>query len=72
MIEEGIPLNEETFKNNNAKELIQEENPLLTAPNCIVTPHIAWASKECRERILATTINNIKAYMSNSPQNVVN
>lgn len=55
-----------------SREPIQEENPLLSAPNCIVTPHIAWASKECRERILATTINNIKAYMSNSPQNVVN
>ena len=55
-----------------SSEPIKENNPLLAAPNCIITPHIAWASKECRERILATTIENIKAYISGSPINVVN
>lgn len=53
-------------------EPIQINNPLLTAPNCIITPHIAWASKECRERIMNTTISNIRSFLANKPQNVVN
>lgn len=55
-----------------SSEPIKEDNPLLAAPNCIITPHIAWASKECRERILATTIDNIMAYTAGNPINVVN
>jgi glycerate dehydrogenase len=47
-------------------------NPLLTAPNCIITPHIAWATSAARQRLLQTVINNIVAFKNNKPQNVVN
>ncbi len=48
------------------------ENPLLSAKNCCITPHIAWATKEARQRLMATTIENVKAYQNGAPQNVVN
>ncbi|TFE25829.1 D-2-hydroxyacid dehydrogenase [Cohnella luojiensis] len=47
------------------------DNPLLTARNCIVTPHIAWATKEARERLLATAADNVGAWLNGSPRNVV-
>jgi glycerate dehydrogenase len=47
------------------------ENPLLHAPNCIITPHIAWASLAARQRIMQTTANNVKAFLAGSPTNVV-
>jgi glycerate dehydrogenase len=47
-------------------------HPLLTAPNCFVTPHIAWATKAARLRLLATTIANVAAFLSGKPRNVVN
>lgn len=47
-------------------------NPLLTAKNCIITPHIAWAGYETRERLLGILEENIKAYCDGNPQNVVN
>jgi glycerate dehydrogenase len=43
-----------------------------TAKNCIITPHISWATKEARERIMQTTADNIKAFMDGAPVNVVN
>lgn len=46
-------------------------NPLLTARNCIVTPHIAWASFEARGRLLASVVENIKAFQAGTPINVV-
>lgn len=46
-------------------------NPLLSAPNCIVTPHIAWSSDEARARLFDITINNLKAYLAGKPANVV-
>lgn len=55
-----------------SKEPISSENPLLTAPNCILTPHIAWAPAETRERLHRITAENIRAFLSGSPQNVVN
>ncbi|MDU7200981.1 MAG: D-2-hydroxyacid dehydrogenase, partial [Enterobacteriaceae bacterium] len=54
-----------------SKEPPVPENPMLTAKNCIITPHIAWASVEARGRILATTIDNVKAYLAGQPQNRV-
>jgi glycerate dehydrogenase len=47
-------------------------NPLLRAKNCIVTPHIAWASKEARTRLLNTAIANVRAFLEGQPVNVVN
>ena len=48
------------------------DNPLLRAKNCIVTPHIAWASKESRTRLLDTAIGNLRAFLDGHPVNVVN
>ena len=53
-------------------EPILPENPLLSAPNCIITPHIAWAARECRQRIIDITVDNIRAFMDGSPIHVVN
>ena len=47
------------------------ENPLLTAPNCLITPHIAWASYEARQRLLQLVADNLRAYLAGNPQNVV-
>ena len=55
-----------------SREPILAENPLLTAPNCIITPHMAWAQGEARQRIIDITAENIKAFLEGSPQNVVN
>lgn len=53
-------------------EPIKEDNVLLKAKNCIITPHISWATKEARERIMQTTADNVKSYIDGNPQNVVN
>lgn len=53
-------------------EPIVGSNPLLTAKNCIITPHIAWAPKEARQRIMNTTADNIAAFIAGEPVNVVN
>ncbi|WP_413733624.1 D-2-hydroxyacid dehydrogenase [Sodalis sp. RH21] len=47
------------------------DNPLLCAKNCLVTPHIAWASVEARGRILAITVDNVRAFINGNPQNRV-
>ena len=47
-------------------------NPLFTAKNCIITPHIAWATKEARARLMQTTISNLAAFLEGKPVNVVN
>jgi glycerate dehydrogenase len=46
-------------------------NPLLTAKNCIVTPHIAWATRAARKRLLDASIDNVKAYLAGAPTNVI-
>lgn len=48
------------------------DNPLLSAPNCIITPHIAWASFEARKRLLQMVAGNLKAFSSGNVVNVVN
>lgn len=53
-------------------EPIRGDNPLLTAKNCIITPHISWAPRESRQRIMDCTVENVKAYLAGSPINVVN
>jgi len=53
-------------------EPISGDNPLLTAKNCIITPHISWASRECRQRILDTTVENVRSFLAGIPKNVVN
>ena len=53
-------------------EPIAADNPLLHAPNCIITPHISWATKEARKRIMQMTADNVRAFMDGTPTNVVN
>ena len=53
-------------------EPIRADNPLLKAKNCIITPHISWAPKESRQRIMDCAVANVKAYLEGKPINVVN
>ena len=53
-------------------EPIKPDNPLLGAKNCIITPHISWAPKESRQRIMDCAVANVKAYQAGTPINVVN
>lgn len=53
-------------------EPICPDNPLLTAKNCILTPHISWGAKESRKRIMDATAENIRAFLAGTPINVVN
>lgn len=53
-------------------EPARKDNPLLPAKNCFLTPHIAWATKEARQRLIDICIDNIKAFLKDQPQNVVN
>lgn len=55
-----------------ATEPISPKNPLLTAPNCIITPHIAWAPVETRQRLLDCTVRSIEGFLKGCPVNVVN
>lgn len=48
------------------------DNPLLSAKNCLVTPHIGWATKEARIRLLKIVVNNLRAFKNGQPINVVN
>ena len=53
-------------------EPVRADNPLLTAKNCILTPHISWAPLESRRRIMDTTAENIRAWLNGTPVHVVN
>ena len=53
-------------------EPIQMDNPLLEAENCIITPHISWAPKESRQRLMDIAVSNLEAYVNGKPVNVVN
>lgn len=49
-----------------------KNNPLLKAKNCLITPHIAWATIEARKRLIEIAVGNVRAFISGSPINVVN
>ena len=53
-------------------EPIHSDNPLLKAPNCIITPHISWAPKESRKRLMDIAVSNLQSFLEGAPQNVVN
>lgn len=53
-------------------EPIKGDNPLLTAKNCVITPHISWAPKESRQRLMNIAVDNLEAFLKESPKNVVN
>ena len=55
-----------------SEEPMRRENPLLTTPNCIITPHMAWAPIETRKRLLGVVAENIRGFLNSSPRNVVN
>lgn len=55
-----------------SSEPMKKDNPLKSAPNCIVTPHMAWAPVESRQRIADCTERSIRAYLDSSPVNTVN
>ena len=50
----------------------KEGNPLIGAKNCLITPHIAWASRESRARLIEITAANLQAFLNGEPVNVVN
>jgi len=49
-----------------------KDNPLLTAKNCLITPHIAWATRAARARLMDVAVENVRAFLAGKPQNVVN
>ena len=55
-----------------SQEPMAPDNPLLSCKNCIITPHIAWAPVESRQRLLDCVVENIRSYLAGHPQNVVN
>jgi glycerate dehydrogenase len=55
-----------------AAEPISADDPLLGLPNAILTPHIAWATKEARARLIEISVSNLRAFLDGKPQNVVN
>ncbi|MDR1801714.1 MAG: D-2-hydroxyacid dehydrogenase [Lachnospiraceae bacterium] len=54
-----------------SSEPIKGDNPLLKAPNCIITPHISWAAHESRERLLGIAVDNLRAFVNGKPVNMV-
>ncbi len=53
-------------------EPMRQDNPLLTAKNCVITPHMSWAPRESRQRIMDMSVKNIQAFLDGNPINVVN
>ncbi|MBN2443005.1 MAG: D-2-hydroxyacid dehydrogenase [Spirochaetales bacterium] len=71
----ALALNEETISGAGLDVLSTEppdpKNPLLTAKNCIITPHIGWATTASRQRLIDTAVKNVKAFIAGTPLNVV-
>ncbi len=55
-----------------SSEPIRSDNPLLKAKNCLITPHISWAPKEARQRLLDFAVDNLRQFIAGNPVNVVN
>ncbi len=55
-----------------SSEPISGDNPLLQAKNCLITPHISWAPRESRQRLMDIAVSNLKAFIDGNPENVVN
>lgn len=55
-----------------SSEPIRSDNPLLKAKNCLITPHISWAPKEARQRLLDFAVDNLRQFVAGKPVNVVN
>lgn len=53
-------------------EPIKADNPLLGAKNCLITPHISWAPRESRQRLMDIAVDNLKQFLAGNPVNVVN
>jgi glycerate dehydrogenase len=53
-------------------EPIRPDNPLLEVENCIITPHIAWAPKESRKRLMNVAADNLEAFLAGEAKNLVN
>lgn len=49
----------------------QADNPLLSAPHTILTPHVAWAPRQTRERLLEIAVGNVRAFLAGAPRNVI-
>ncbi len=54
-----------------SSEPIKADNPLLSAKNCMITPHISWAPKESRQRLMDIAVDNLKNFLQGTPVNVV-
>ncbi len=52
-------------------EPAESSNPLLTAKNCFFTPHIAWATREARARLLEIAVENLGAFLQGEPKNLI-
>ena len=53
-------------------EPIKPDNPLLKAKNCIITPHISWAAKDSRQRLMDIAVDNLRSFVEGKPRNVIN
>jgi len=54
-----------------SREPIESDNPLLTARHCLITPHIAWATRAARRRLLEATVANVSNFLAGLPTNLV-
>lgn len=54
-----------------SSEPITEDNPLLVLENCIITPHIAWAPREARQRLMQIAVDNLQSFLAGTPVNLI-